>query len=271
MRELAIASRLPPGLARLPTRINWLAVRLTNRLIQATPRHVIQIPTREPIVSFTFDDVPDTALSAGAAILEAHGVRGTFYIAGGLAGRVEPGRTLIDAAGCHEVAARGHEIGCHTYSHPDLRHVDRSFLIADLARNQRYLSAVDPRPGRRNFAYPYGSASFSKRAIMAETFRTCRAGGEAINRGPTDPTYLRGVEIRQPESHASGSTHWIDTLVAKPGWLIFFTHDISSTPTPYGCTAAAFERLVGHAVERGCRVLTVDAALDRMGLREQAR
>ena len=53
MRELAIASRLPPGLARLPTRINWLAVRLTNRLIQATPRQVIQVPTREPIVSFT--------------------------------------------------------------------------------------------------------------------------------------------------------------------------------------------------------------------------
>jgi len=271
MRELNIASRLPADLARLPARINWLAVRFTNRLIRATARQVIQIPTREPIVSFTFDDVPYSALGAGATILETHGVRGTFYIAGSLEGRIEPGRTLIDAAGCKELAARGHEIGCHTYGHHDLRHVGRAALTADLARNAGYLDAVDPRPGRRHFAYPYGSASFGKRAMLAETFRTCRAGGEAINRGPTDPTFLRGVEIRQPEAQVSGLTRWIDALVADPGWLIFFTHDISPTPTPYGCTATSFERLVEYAVERGCRVLTVDAALDRMGLREQAR
>ena len=60
-------------------------------------------------------------------------------------------------------------------------------------------------------------------------------------------------------------------LSTDPGWLIFFTHDISPVPTPYGCTAAAFDRLVRYAVERRCQVLTVDAALDRMGLREQIR
>jgi peptidoglycan/xylan/chitin deacetylase (PgdA/CDA1 family) len=271
MRDPAVAPRLPGGKVRLPAPIDRLAGRLTNRLIRATPWQVIQVPTWEPIVSFTFDDVPDSALGTGAAILEAHAVRGTFYISGSLEGRVEPDRTLIDAAGCKELAARGHEIGCHTFGHQDLRHVDRSFLTADLARNERYLNAVDPRPGRRNFAYPYNSGSFGKRAILADAFRTCRAGGEAINRGPTDPTFLRAVEIRQPEGHASGLTSWIDALVADPGWLIFFTHDISPTPTPYGCTTVAFERLVGHAVERGCRVLTVNAALDRMGLWEEAR
>jgi len=271
MRDPAIAPRLPGGMVRLPAPIDRLAGRLTNRLIRATPWQVIRVPTREPIVSFTFDDVPDSALGAGATILEARGVRGTFYISGGLEGRVEPNRTLIDAAGCKELAARGHEIGCHTYAHQDLRHLNPSVLTADLARNARYLNAADPRPGRRNFAYPYGGGSLGKRAMLANVFRTCRAAGEAINRGPTDPTFLRAVEIRQPEAHASGLTRWIDALVADPGWLIFYTHDISPTPTPYGCTAATFERLVGHAVERGCRVLAVDAALDRMGLREEAR
>lgn len=271
MRDPAVVPRLLGGMVRLPAPIDRLAGRLMNRLIRATPWQVIQVPTREPIVSFTFDDVPDSALHVGAAILEAHGVRGTFYISGGLEGRIEPDRTLIDAAGCKELAARGHEIGCHTYGHHDLRHVDCSFMTADLARNERYLNAVDPRPRRRNFAYPYGSGSFGKRAMLADAFRTCRQGGEAINRGPTDPTFLRGVEIRQPEEHVSGLTRWVDVLVADPGWLIFFTHDISPTPTPYGCTAAAFERLVAHAVDRGCRVLTIDAALDRMALREEAR
>jgi len=256
---------------RRATTIDRLAGRLTNRLLRAAPWQVMHVPTHEPLVSFTFDDVPDSALDAGAAILEAHGVRGTFYIAGGLAGRVEPGRRLIDVAGCKELAARGHEIGCHTYGHRDLRHVDPHFLVADLTRNARYLDLVAPRQGRRNFAYPYNSGSFGKRAIMADTFRTCRAGGEAINRGPTDPTFLRAVEIRQPDVQVLAPTRWIDALVAHPGWLIFFTHDISPTPTPYGCTPAVFAQLVAHAVDRGCRVLSVDAALDHMGLREEAR
>ncbi len=39
---------------------------------------------RGPIVSFSFDDFPRTAYSAGGAILERFGVRGTYYAAAGL-------------------------------------------------------------------------------------------------------------------------------------------------------------------------------------------
>ena len=39
------------------------------------------------IVSFSFDDIDETAATAGAAILESHGVRGTFYVAGSLCER----------------------------------------------------------------------------------------------------------------------------------------------------------------------------------------
>ena len=271
MHSLAATSLPPVTASRLPRAIDRLAGRLTNRLLRAAPWQLIEVPTREPIVSFTFDDVPDSALRVGAAILETRGVRGTFYIAGGLEGRVEPDRTLIDAAGCRELAARGHEIGCHTYGHRDIRHLDRVRFAADLADNARYLDAVDPRRNRRNFAYPYNSGSLGKRAMLADSYRTCRGGGEAVNRGPTDPTFLKAVEIRQPETEVAGLSRWIDALVADPGWLIFFTHDISPTPTPYGCSPAAFERLVAHAVQRGCCVLTVDAALDRMGFREAGR
>lgn len=270
MPDAAALPPLPERIGRLPARLDQFASRLQNRLLRAAPWQVMQVPTREPIVSFTFDDVPASALDAGAAILEANGVRGTFYISGSLLGRVEPGRTLIDPAGCRKLAARGHEIGCHTFAHCDLRHVERDVLAEDLARNARYLDAFDPRPGQRNFAYPYNSGSFGKRALLAQRFRTCRAGGEGINRGATDPTFLRAVEIRQPQQHVLGLVRWIDALVAKPGWLIFFTHDVSPQPTPFGCTPSGFRLLVGYALARGCRVLTVDAALDHMGLGEQA-
>jgi hypothetical protein len=54
-------------------------------------------------------------------------------------------------------------------------------------------------------------------------------------------------------------------VARTPGWLVFFTHDIAARPTQYGCTPKTFDRLVAHAVARGCAVLPVDRALDRLG------
>ena len=207
------ATSIPPVTAsRLPRAIDRLAGRLTNRLLRAAPWQLIEVPTREPIVSFTFDDVPDSALRVGAAILETRGVRGTFYIAGGLEGRVEPDRTLIDAAGCRELAARGHEIGCHTYGHRDIRHLDRARFAADLADNARYLDAVDPRRNRRNFAYPYNSGSLGKRAMLADsTGPAARAAKPSTAGRPTRP-FSRRSRSASPRQRwrgcPAGSTHW---------------------------------------------------------------
>lgn len=238
--------------------------KLNNRLMRALPLPSLDVATQVPIVSFTFDDVPDTALTNGAAILERHGAHGTYYIAGGLAGTVESDRRLIDDAGASELAARGHEIGCHTFAHCKVSTLGRPRLGADLDRNALYLDGLTG-SRRRNFAYPYNIASLLERPEFGRRFRTCRAGMERINRGPTDPLFLHAVEIRQPEGHAHSLTRWIDDAVAEPGWLIFFVHDIAPAPTPYGCTPGTFGHLVDYARAAGCAILTVDAALDQLG------
>ncbi|MCA1405853.1 polysaccharide deacetylase family protein [Ensifer sp. IC3342] len=248
-----------PEIAR---KIDGLVDRLANRLIWRFARQRRRLETEVPLVSFTFDDVPDSALDHGAAILERHGARGTFYIAGGLAGQVEPGRTLISPAGCGELLARGHEIGCHTFSHRRMR--DMSALGQDLDRNAAYLEGVGVATVPANFAFPYNAAWPLARPELRRRYRTCRAAGEAINRGLVDPLMLKAVEIRQPEQHARALTRWIDDVVERPGWLVFFTHDIALSPTPYGCTPETFDHLVRHAVGKGCQVLPVDQVLDRI-------
>ncbi|MFC3691672.1 polysaccharide deacetylase family protein [Chenggangzhangella methanolivorans] len=240
--------------------------RATNKALRLRAYRPAIVATATPIVSFTFDDVPDTALTAGARILEAHGVRGSFYIAGGLAGRVEPGRTLIDLDGCRELAARGHEIGCHTYAHDAVRRLGPSALAADLDRNAAYLAEIEGARARRNFAFPYNAGSIPALPELGRRYRTCRAAGDRINRGPTDLNFLNAVEIRQPEESALALTARIEEVAREPGWLIFFTHDVAETPTDYGCRPETLDRLVGHAVAKGCVVETVDAALNRLGL-----
>jgi peptidoglycan/xylan/chitin deacetylase (PgdA/CDA1 family) len=242
--------------------VDSLAGRITNRLLERLPGPLIDIPTATPVVSFTFDDVPHSALSEGAAILERYDARGTFYIAGGMVGQDTAERRLIDEEGCAELARRGHELGCHTFAHPNLRHLHGDALARDLAANHAFLSAITPHRPPTNFAYPYNSGSFRARALLADRFRTARGGLHGINRGPTDRTMLRAMPIEQPEDSVLALHGQVDALVAHPGWLIFFTHDLSETPTPYGCTPGSFEALVRHTRDAGCTILTVDAALD---------
>lgn len=238
-----------------------LGDRIANRIMRHLSAPGLQVTAKAPIISFTFDDVPDTAKHNGARILEDHGVRGTFYIAGGLAGQSLPGRTIIGTEDCIELARTGHEVGCHTFSHDNIRTLNQSELIDNLDRNGAYLK-TELGIKARNFAFPFNIASPSRRGLLAERYRSCRGGHEGINRGATDPGYLKSVEIRQPEDYVAGLTDWVDDLVQNPGWLIFFTHDISDTPTPFGCRPDTFERLVKYAVDAGCTILPVDQALD---------
>lgn len=245
--------------------LNDLTNRISNRLIWKFASRPKTVRITTPLVSFTFDDVPESALSQGAEILEKNGVFGTFYLSGGMAGRVETDRKLICARGSAELARRGHEIGCHTFSHRAIRTMSSSTLAEDLDRNARYLREATGLAAPENFAYPYNAGWPLTRREFRRRYRSCRAGGEAINRGAVDPLMLKGVAIQQPEESALNLTHMIDDVVRDPGWLIFYGHDIKDNPTPYGCTGKTLDILVRHAVEAGCEVLTVSKALDRLG------
>lgn len=248
----------------LALRLGNIVDRVSNRVIWKFSRPTRTIDPDRPIVTFTFDDVPDTALTEGAAILEKYDARGTFYIAGGLENRVEQDRTLIGSEGCLELFNRGHEIGCHTFAHRRIRDYGAS-LADDLERNADYLRQAGIARSTQNFAFPYNAAWPLARKELGKRYMTCRAAGEAINRGAVDPLMLKAVEIRQPEDHARGLTRWIDDVAGTPGWLVFFTHDIAERPTPYGCKPETLETLVRHAVDRGCQILTVEAATRTLG------
>lgn len=248
-------------------KIKYWVARLQARLMSRLAPKTLHVPTDHAVITFTFDDVPDSTLYYGAAILEKYGLRGTFYVAGGLAGTSETSRTLITESGIRELAERGHEIGCHTFSHANVATLKDAQLQSEIDRNRSFLSRIlgDNKGGhgpKFNFAYPYNAVSYFAHRRLARNYRTCRAGENRINRGAISPQMLYGMEIRQPEAHSLQLTREIDAVKAQPGWLIFFTHDISETPTSYGCTPATFEKLVQYAVQSGCEILTVDEALD---------
>ncbi len=96
--------------------------------------------TARPEVALTFDDGPHPDHTpAIAALLEAAGARGTFFCVGAEAER--------HPALARALAAKGHELGNHTFSHDTFRHLfSAPLLAADLRRCQDTLSQLGPAP-----------------------------------------------------------------------------------------------------------------------------
>ena len=99
--------------------LSTLKARISNRLAReflGTPLH---LAADQPMVSFTFDDVPESAATMGAPMLEDHGGRGTFYVSGGLVNRWSGDWNDMAADASQIVALHraGHEIHDHTLDH----------------------------------------------------------------------------------------------------------------------------------------------------------
>lgn len=242
--------------------------RIGNRLTRHFPAERVRIAENERVVSFTFDDVPASAQTEGARILSSRGLKGTFYIAGGLTGTTDDEQTFISTDGQRDLYSDGHEIGCHTYSHTNVRTLSRQALKSDIERNDGHHLEVQPGLKTENFAYPYTNASPRARRELLKRFKTCRGGHLGINRGLIDPGYLSTVEIR-PAYAEEWLLSWIDDLKNQPGWLIFFTHDVSQNPTQYGCYTHVLENLIEHALSSDIDVLPVRDALQKLNLSEQ--
>jgi len=210
-----------------------------------------------PIVSFTFDDIPESAFTSGATILDAHGVKGTFYIAGALCGVSNADRTLVTARQCLELFSRGHEIGCHTFSHCKVGSLTDRELHLEIGRNQTFFASLDPGIVLENFAYPFNRVAPRAKMQLQQRFHTCREGGQAINVGSVDLGMVKSVELCEGRTNAAAVADWVEKAIASDGWLVFLTHDVSAHPTQWGCSPELLETAVSCALSRECRVLPV--------------
>src|SRR5258705_2465336 len=80
-------------------------------------RRPFAVESPVPIVSFTFDDCPGSALLRGGAILNRFGLAGTYYASFGLMGTQAPTGNIFVPEDLAVLRQQGHELGCHTFSH----------------------------------------------------------------------------------------------------------------------------------------------------------
>src|SRR5271163_3893743 len=169
--------------------------RLSHRLAMHLRIDRFRLRNDTPMVSFTLDDLPKSAVTTGADILEAHNARGTFYVSGGMVGTATRDWAAGDAADIVALHRRGHEIGCHTFSHSRACDLDAAALTAEIEQNRRYLQSVDPSIKIENFAYPFGYGSFGRKQQLKTAFESCRSIVPGVNSGTVDLQFLRAMPL----------------------------------------------------------------------------
>jgi peptidoglycan/xylan/chitin deacetylase (PgdA/CDA1 family) len=240
--------------------------RVSHRL--ATHLRVESVPLRNatPVVSFTFDDIPQSAATTGARILEDHGARGTFYVSGGLVGTTSPNWAVVEAQDLVALHGQGHEIGCHTFSHQRACDLDAQSLAEEIERNRDYLRTLDATITVGNFAYPFGYGSFMRKRQLKNEFTSCRSIVPGVNSCAVDLQFLRSMPLIDRRIDRDGIERAFDQAQNDNGWLIFYSHDVADRPSPYGCSPALMNHALEAASRRNIPVLNMAEALRCAGV-----
>jgi len=225
------------------------------------------IPMRNqgPLVSITLDDAPETAFLNGAPLLESAGARGTFYISAGLCGQADTHWSQMTRDQVGELHDRGHEIGCHTFSHLNVQTLSAAALEGECRANREALRQIRPKMTVTSFAYPYGDVGWRQKLRLERAFASCRGTQEGIMAGHVDPGLLKAVELYETTLSPGKIARVLDETVRRNGWAVFFGHDVTDDPSPYGCSPGLLERLLRETARRSIRVSTVREALDLVG------
>jgi peptidoglycan-N-acetylglucosamine deacetylase len=113
---------------------------------------------RARTVALTFDDGPHALTDAYLDLLERYDARATFFVVGN-ACAAHPGAAA-------RIAARGHEVAGHGFSHRAFPKLDARTLRDELARTAALLPT--PRTPRPLVRPPYGATSVRSLALCAQ-------------------------------------------------------------------------------------------------------
>jgi peptidoglycan/xylan/chitin deacetylase (PgdA/CDA1 family) len=218
-------------------------------------RKSARMRNRRPIVSFTFDDFPSSAVFNGARILEEQGLRGTFYAAGSYCNQIIDGIPQFRTEDLHTLAEARHEIGSHTFHHQRVSALTGYALGEEINCNAAFIAGHLPRIVMETFAYPYGDLSVISTLSLKRRFVACRSSEFGLNEGAVNPARLRAVRLYEDAITLNQVSELIHKTSGENAWLIFYTHDVDKVPSRFGCTPELLEYAVNVAIRSGAEIL----------------
>ena len=209
----------------------------------------------EGMVTLSFDDSWLSQYTTALPIVEAAGIKATFYLT------TEPIQKFwsgfMTTAQVKDLVVRGHEIGGHTVTHNNLTNLSSSKVTQELVNSKNYLQNLTG-ASVTALAYPYGAYSNTvKNAAKNAGYTTARSVEEdTLNLPTTDKLVLKGLipELNTPMSQVKAA---IDEAKAKKQWLIIGLHEINNSGDQYSNTPAQLQEIVNYITSTGIKTVTI--------------
>jgi len=194
---------------------------LTNGSITAapTPPEPYEIGTwrgfRDSAVSYTFDDNSPKQFSVAQPMFDERGLSATFFcIVGNLSD--------VRWAEIENASAKGHEIGSHTLTHPDLTQLSYEQMETEESDSK---DLIESHTGKKcvSLAYPYCTVPDESITLMYYPFaRSCN--GALV---PTTPKDFLSIGAMGPDI---GLNEGCDQVADAGSWLVWLLHGIDDDP-----------------------------------------
>ena len=179
-----------------------------------------------PMMALTFDDGPSGKTPRLLDILDAYGVRATFFVVGNMIG----GREEL----LREMYAAGHEVGGHSWNHADLSELDFDAVYSQLLRTK---NNIDDATGGNSCLMrpPYGASN----GTVSSAAGTLGLSVTFWNIDTLDWMYLDADKVYD-----------VIMAEAKNGRIVL-CHDL------YESTVDAMERVIPALLKQGYQLITV--------------
>jgi peptidoglycan/xylan/chitin deacetylase (PgdA/CDA1 family) len=225
-------------------------------------------PTPVPlsgVVSINFDDGYESTFNNAVPILDAAGLKATFYI---ITKRLDT-PTYMTTGQMFSLVAEGHEIGAHTRHHPHL--VADGLTPAqqqdEIQGSLNDLKALGLNP--LTFAYPYGDHNDVVVSIVKNNgfagARDTRPGFD----NAMSPTFLLNADVQQDSNSPDASLiiQNIDKAVANNNWLILVFHRVDENGNPISIRHEVIQQTVDHIIQNKVPVVTMNQGLQMFSLK----
>jgi peptidoglycan/xylan/chitin deacetylase (PgdA/CDA1 family) len=223
----------------------------------------MRVQLERPIYSFTFDDVPESAMRNGVPVLESVGAFGTFYVSAKLGEKEGRGR-FLSLAGVAALHRGGHHIACHTYSHYELAEGSAREMMWDAQKNRLILSEALGGDPIDHFSYPFGMVTLRAKRLLRAAYKTLRGNRSGINYGVVDLTCLRSAKLYSRVLDRKHISRMISANTKVGGWLIFYTHGVEKEPGVWDISTDDLRWVVGECVRMGGEILSIRGAYERI-------
>lgn len=242
----------------MKSKFNKLKRMIACRLIKKT----VKLNNEKPVITFCFDDVPDSAITNGARILNENGYKGTFYVSLGISDNQDKNKSYFDHSKLKALIENGNELACHTYDHIKMYNSDKNTILQDLKKNEQKLNEILPGHKFENFSYPYGQQTMTSKNIIKNKYKSSRGVGSGL--------HVKNADLYNLHANALGNLTLqeaqalIDEAISKNAWLIFYTHEVNENPGRCDCNINLFQQVVTYCKEKQVECRTIDSMINKL-------